>query len=374
MCCVQHIFIAGMRGSAVRACLTHDRNMGCMLDTLHAQAVHILEEHWKELPPTTSDLRTTQSDVEPTHCEACLRMCASSRTVLFWHIGMAWLLKRPRDGPAPPDPPAKRQLLRRRTVLGEAPLDILPAEAFKNGSHLSVFARRCVCKAIALLGRPARATRGHEITVGSVCSGSEMLSVALDALGNVLAREECHVSFSVPFICEVDAAKRQWCMGVQEALGMGDAPGALACAFADVTRLVAGSACARHATTCRLPSLFDGLVGGFSCKDFSRANQNRRRMPGSAVVAASSSPGKSADTLQGILAILQACPSGWIILENVDGLEDGEETSALDGLLCKLAEMGFDTQAFKINSADYGLPQNRTRLFFSWACGGLADP
>ena len=51
-------------------------------------------------------------------------------------------------------------------------------------------------------------------------------------------------------------------------------------------------------------------------------------------------------------------------MENVDGLEGGEETSALDGLLCKLAEMGFGAQAFNMNSADYGLPQNRARLFF----------
>ena len=51
----------------------------------------------------------------------------------------------------------------------------------------------------------------------------------------------------------------------------------------------------------------------------------------------------------------------WVLLENAD---DGGDDSALDVLLCTLAEKGYDAQAFKVNATDYGLPQSRTRLFF----------
>ena len=45
-------------------------------------------------------------------------------------------------------------------------------------------------------------------------------------------------------------------------------------------------------------------------------------------------------------------------------MDEGGDDSALDVLLCTLSEKGYDTQAFKVNATDYGLPQSRTRLFF----------
>jgi site-specific DNA-cytosine methylase len=50
---------------------------------------------------------------------------------------------------------------------------------------------------------------------------------------------------------------------------------------------------------CRAPLLLDGLVGGFSCKDFSRANQNRKQVQGRALIQGGASPGKTADTMKG---------------------------------------------------------------------------
>jgi site-specific DNA-cytosine methylase len=51
-----------------------------------------------------------------------------------------------------------------------------------------------------------------------------------------------------------------------------------------------------------------------------------------------------------------------VILENVDAMEDGD-SPALDQLLCMLGEQSYDTQAYRLNAASYGLPQSRTRLF-----------
>jgi site-specific DNA-cytosine methylase len=45
-------------------------------------------------------------------------------------------------------------------------------------------------------------------------------------------------------------------------------------------------------------------------------------------------------------------------------MDEGGDDSALDVLLRTLAEKGYDTQAFKVNANDYGMPQSRTRLFF----------
>ena len=58
----------------------------------------------------------------------------------------------------------------------------------------------------------------------------------------------------------------------------------------------------------------DGIIGGFSCRDFSRANS--KRAPGAAAVAAGTSPGRSADTLQGTLSVLQVSGADFSILDS----------------------------------------------------------
>ena len=105
-------------------------------------------------------------------------------------------------------------------------------------------------------------------------------------------------------------------------------------------------------------------MGGFSCKDFSRANPNRTKLQG--VVKELTSPGKSAVTMNGILSLLDGLlEPDWVLLENVDAMEDNDPTdcSPLDTLLHRLSEKGYDTQAYRLNAANYGLPQSGIRLF-----------
>lgn len=252
-----------------------------------------------------------------------------------------------------------RCLKRRRTLPTERPPGTLDAKHFLDGSQLQVFAERCVYLAIDRLGRPA-ATR--QLKVGSVCSGSEMLSVSLDALASALATHGCNLTFAVPFVSEIDATKRRWCTQVLDELE--DKTESQACVFGDICGIVSGgSGCSQHKGGCRIPVALDGLVGGFSCKDFSRANQNRKQFNGIDLVRGTSSPGKTADTIKGILEILDHSPPDWLLLENVDAMEDGGSDSAADELLCMLGEKGLDAQAFKLNASDYGLPQSRVRLF-----------
>jgi DNA (cytosine-5)-methyltransferase 1 len=54
----------------------------------------------------------------------------------------------------------------------------------------------------------------------------------------------------------------------------------------------------------------------------------------------------------------------YLLLENVDGLRSHEEGRTLATILNKLGELNHDVQAQVLNSKDFGVPQNRERIFF----------
>jgi site-specific DNA-cytosine methylase len=153
---------------------------------------------------------------------------------------------------------------------------------------------------------------------------------------------------------------RRWCEDVLDELH-GTEHGA--CSFVDLTQLGhKGGYCSRHQKHCPIPAC-DLLVSGFSCKDLSRANPNRKALSASQVVGASSSPGKTADTLVGTMVVIDTVVPEIIVLENVDLEQDEEHSLGLDRILQELGGRGYDTHAFLMNSASYGLPQHRIRLF-----------
>ena len=86
------------------------------------------------------------------------------------------------------------------------------------------------------------------------------------------------------------------------------------------------------------------------------------------VLLQKSSSGGSADTFQGFLSYLQDKAPDWFIWENVEKVleTDGDEVtpskqhnSNLDIALARFGGASYETQAFVINSLDYGLPQSR---------------
>ena len=80
------------------------------------------------------------------------------------------------------------------------------------------------------------------------------------------------------------------------------------CCFTDITELKDGSGqCVQHHVKCYLPRALDGLVCGFSCKDFSKANVHRVVRRGHDISRADTYPGKSADTMHGFLDLLDSC-------------------------------------------------------------------
>jgi len=96
---------------------------------------------------------------------------------------------------------------------------------------------------------------------------------------------------------------------------------------------------------------FDILVGGFPCQAFSIAG-NRQGF----------------DDTRGTLffeitRILESKRPGLFVLENVKGLLSHNEGATFKTIISSLDELGYDTQWQVLNSKDFGVPQNRERVF-----------
>ena len=131
----------------------------------------------------------------------------------------------------------------------------------------------------------------------SLSYGSEILSV-------------CTV---VPSICELGNVKPSWRMRAQGIFHPPDADGFPVLRFQ------------RHLwhrnTFCSATTILGGGVRGFCCKDSLRTKS-------SALSRGGTSPGRAADTMRGALNILEHMTLDWLVLGNVDPMEDAG--SALD--------------------------------------------
>jgi site-specific DNA-cytosine methylase len=259
---------------------------------------------------------------------------------------------------------AKRRKLERRTtplVPPEQYASTAVADDFHSGAHLAKFAQRCVSFAVSHYGRPAR--NDKIVRIGGACSGSEALAVAVDSVQTAFEAEEVPMSINIAFAMEVEEQKLNWCRDVHKVLGHS------ACAFNDL-RMVgngfAGPDCAVHGRKCN-PGLLDGLVVGFSCKDFSKAATTSKVTKGAGnqkhILASSSSPGKSADTLHGTIRLIDQTSPDWLLLENVDAIAENCHNADMELLFACLASRGYDVKMIVLDSAEYSLPQHRERAY-----------
>jgi len=109
-----------------------------------------------------------------------------------------------------PDRRRQRLLVRRRTPIGDRPQPDLSAKDLADGHIVETVAKRCVWTGIELFGRPS--VRGV-LKVGSLCSGSEMVSAVCHAFTAVAAEQKLDFSFQTAFACEFDSMKRHSCTG-----------------------------------------------------------------------------------------------------------------------------------------------------------------
>lgn len=109
---------------------------------------------------------------------------------------------------------------------------------------------------------------------------------------------------------------------------------------------------------------FDLFTGGFPCQPFSSAGLQ---------LGENDKYGRGT-LLHHILRIVEAKRPQYVLLENVKGLTAKKFSGIFNFLKDKLKEYGYGDLAFTIlNSKDYGIPQNRERLWMFARLGGLPE-
>jgi len=97
----------------------------------------------------------------------------------------------------------------------------------------------------------------------------------------------------------------------------------------------------------------DVLVGGPPCQSFSLVG---KRDPND----------KRSGLVWSYLEVLEQVEPKFFILENVTGLlsaKNPDGSKVLDDLVKAFEKLGYSTNVFKLNAADYGVPQRRKRVF-----------
>jgi DNA (cytosine-5)-methyltransferase 1 len=95
----------------------------------------------------------------------------------------------------------------------------------------------------------------------------------------------------------------------------------------------------------------DLMVGGVPCQPWSIAGQN-----------------KGFDDPRGqlwgdVIRLVELNRPKGFIFENVKGMVDPRHTDCLEAILSSLRQLGYNVQAKLLNAFDYGVPQNRDRVF-----------
>lgn len=107
---------------------------------------------------------------------------------------------------------------------------------------------------------------------------------------------------------------------------------------------------------------FDFLVGGFPCQSFSVAGKR----------------GGFNDTrgtlFFEIAKIIRAKQPSYLLLENVKGLLNHDEGRTFGTIVNTLNELGYDVQWQVLNSKNFGVPQNRQRVFIVGHLRGRSRP
>lgn len=96
---------------------------------------------------------------------------------------------------------------------------------------------------------------------------------------------------------------------------------------------------------------FDLLTGGFSCQPYSVAGKN---------LGLNDLRGQ---VIYDVFRIVKVKQPKYILLENVKGLLSGKHSLVFEMIMEELSSLGYDVDFRLFNSKEYGIPQNRERVF-----------
>jgi len=106
---------------------------------------------------------------------------------------------------------------------------------------------------------------------------------------------------------------------------------------------------------------FDLLTGGFPCQSFSVAGKGLGEQ-------------ETRGTLfHEIIRIAEVKQPKYMLLENVKGLTNKKHKATFNKILSELGRIGYLVDYKVLNSKDYGIPQNRERIFFVCRRNDLID-
>ncbi len=94
------------------------------------------------------------------------------------------------------------------------------------------------------------------------------------------------------------------------------------------------------------------VFGGPPCQGFSTSNQKSRTITNE----------KNWLFIE-YLRIVKELKPDWVVFENVKGIVETEKGVFLDFIIDGFKSLGYYTNKFILNSSNYGIPQNRNRLF-----------
>jgi DNA (cytosine-5)-methyltransferase 1 len=103
------------------------------------------------------------------------------------------------------------------------------------------------------------------------------------------------------------------------------------------------------------------LFGGPPCQGFSTSNQKNRDLTN-----------ENNWLFRDYLRLVRQVRPDWVVFENVKGLIETEGGYFLDAVLAGFRKSGYETSHFVLNSADFGVPQRRNRLFIVGSLHGIA--
>jgi len=97
---------------------------------------------------------------------------------------------------------------------------------------------------------------------------------------------------------------------------------------------------------------FDLLTGGFPCQSFSIAGKGLGQLDTRGTL------------FNEIIRIAEIKKPRYMLLENVKGLMSKKHKETFDKILSELSRIGYKVYCKVLNSKEYGIPQNRERVFF----------
>ncbi len=118
--------------------------------------------------------------------------------------------------------------------------------------------------------------------------------------------------------------------------------------YGDITKIKASE----------LPN-FDLFTGGFPCQPFSTVGKRLGELDIRGTL------------FEDIIRICKNKKPQYILLENVKGLSMGKLKPTFDKILSELNKLGYDVRYSILNTKDYGIPQNRERLWIFGYLGKL---